>query len=844
MTKKLISLLLAVVLVLGSGWPAAFALKEKSRLVRVAYPIQPGLTTVDENGNYSGFSYEYLEEVAQYTGWDYEFVQVPGDDLNDSLTTLMEMVKNGEVDLMSGMLYSESTAEDYDFASHSYGASETVFQVPYDSPQDVVINSQIYQTLRIATIARSGSRIIKESDDYCKMNLVEPEYIYVDSTEEQQEAVRDGRADVLLNTSVNYIGGVRTVARFAQKPFYFVTAKDSNIEMMEELNSAILSIDQTDPYFSSTLYEKYFSPPNDVLLLSDAEKKYIEEAGVIRVGVLTGKPPYQYVGDDGSLQGIAVDLLDYISKETGLKFKLVRQDSPEQLYAAGQAGEIDMVAGMTYDYTLAREQNLSLSRPYLSSQYLIMMNESTNEDSIQGKRLALVSTTAYHGETLGVVSKYDTVSACIDAVKRGDADYTYVDSYTAQYYINLPEYKNMRLAPQTHDAQRVCFGVVKPGRLELLSTLNKAVVTLPEEDIQAIINRNTIKTQPFSLSYLIRENPLDAILALGVIFLFVIAILLMVLRQRSRANKQISLELKKHFRIYALVNEYFFEYNYRKKNLLVTIPQENGSGRTELIQYDYSKPTKDPLMEPWRQAFLDTIQSQNQSDRVCEVELLCTDGQYHWLRIALETIYDEETPVYAVGKINIIDEEKREKDTLLRKAQLDSLTHLYNAEACRENVIAGLSRLGPGEHGALMLVDIDHFKSINDTYGHLRGDQVLARLAKLLRECFPLDNVVGRPGGDEFLVYIGAGMDAEALEQKCRNLCGRAHEIPLESNDVLTISAGAALSACGDDYPSLYELADQALYLAKERGRDQYHISARPGPGMESGQPSESGQQV
>ena len=62
------------------------------QVVRVGYPIQLGMTEVDEQGNYSGYTYEYLEEIAQYTGWDYEFVQVEGD-LNESLVTLMDMLE-------------------------------------------------------------------------------------------------------------------------------------------------------------------------------------------------------------------------------------------------------------------------------------------------------------------------------------------------------------------------------------------------------------------------------------------------------------------------------------------------------------------------------------------------------------------------------------------------------------------------------------------------------------------------------------------------------------------------------------------------------------------------------
>lgn len=264
------------------------AMDTAARVVRVAYPVQAGLTDFDEYGNYTGYTYEYLEEVAQYTGWEYEFVEVPGE-IDESLSALLEMLQNGEVDLMGAMVYSESLGELYDYASHSYGVSETLLQVPYETVQEAEINSQVYQVLRVAAIGQ-GTRLIREFEDYCVMNLIEPQYVYCETSEEQVQAVREGRADVLLNSGMNYIEGMRTVAKFSPKPFYFATTKGNSSGLIEELNAAIVSIEQADPSFSTNLYEKYFSPPNEKLFLTGKEKNYIENAGKIKVGVLKNQP--------------------------------------------------------------------------------------------------------------------------------------------------------------------------------------------------------------------------------------------------------------------------------------------------------------------------------------------------------------------------------------------------------------------------------------------------------------------------------------------------------------------------------------------------------------------------
>ena len=179
------------------------------QVIRVGYPIQLGMTEVDEQGNYSGYTYEYLEEIAQYTGWDYEFVQVEGD-LNESLVTLMDMLEKGEIDLMGGMLYSREMEQLYDYSSNSYGIVYTVFQVLYDDT-DYVNDSQVEKTLRVAMYGQSRKHK-EEMEDYCRMNLQIPQIVPCTTIEEHLRALQEGRADVMLNTSMNYIEGLRTAA--------------------------------------------------------------------------------------------------------------------------------------------------------------------------------------------------------------------------------------------------------------------------------------------------------------------------------------------------------------------------------------------------------------------------------------------------------------------------------------------------------------------------------------------------------------------------------------------------------------------------------------------------------
>ena len=740
--------------------------------------------------------------------------------LDESLTVLMDMVQAGQVDLMGAMLYSESLGEVYDYSSHSYGVVETVLQVPYDDEQAPVINSQVLQELRIAVLTTTGSRI-SELEDYCGMNLIVPSYVLCGSDAEQIQAIRDGRADMMLNTSLNYVEGVRTVARFSPKPFYFITTKGANTGLLDELNSAAISIEQSDPVFTNNLMEKYFSPPATELTLSKSEQDYIAAAGTLRVGVLTDQPPFQYVGDDGVLDGISVDLLDHISEKTGLRFQMVLADGTEALYERVRTGQVQLVAGMPYDYDLARERHLSMTRPYVSSQYLLMMDAGISEDSLQGKRLALTNASVYNGQYLGSVEQYGTTSACIQAVADGKADYTYVDAYTAQYFANMPRYRSLKLVPQTYEPRKICFGVVKPVQRELLSILNKTVSSMSEVEQQGIINQNTIRSQSLTLWDLVAEYPAQTVLSIVVFAAGVIAVLIYFLRQRDAMSRRSALELQKRYRVYNLLGEHFFEYNHQTKHLMVSIPATTGTAEEHTIQFDLSRPGLSPEEGQRSKAFLDALTSQQTGVR--EVYLSCIDGAYHWLRLAMDTVFDGGAPIYTLGKLNVIDDERRERESLLAKAQLDSLTHIYNAESCRLRSQEELSQMKEGELGALLLLDVDHFKEINDTYGHFTGDEALRRLSAILGALFRRDDVAGRLGGDEFMVYMDQAPDRAAVKKRCEALIRRVREVEADGCRV-TISVGAALTAGGEDYESLYRRADEALYRAKESGRNGYHI--------------------
>ncbi|MCQ4637923.1 transporter substrate-binding domain-containing protein [Anaerovorax odorimutans] len=808
----LILIILSAVLLLSQG-TAVFAVQEKNdnKVIRVAFPIQEGLTEKDEHGHYKGYTYEYLEEISQYTGWTYEFVEVGGTQ-DEQIVILMDMLRKGEIDLMGGMVYSGEAEKLYDYIGYRYGTVETVLQSLPEKTQELMVDSSVVQTMRIAVIKTSKVRI-RELEDYCKRTMIKPIYVYCEDMEEQIQALRSGRADAMLNTGLTAISGVKTVARFAPRPFYFAVTKGDPQELSKDMNQALAWIDEMDPQFSSSLYEKYFSQNKEKLTLTAEEKDYIENAPAVKTAILDCQPPYQYE-ESGEMKGISVDLLEEISQKTGLEFQLKKCSTPDAMLQMLREGEADMAAGMVYDYQQAREQSVSMTRAYASSPYILIANEKVSPSSLEGKKLALPKLNHYEGDSVGKRVYYATADQCIRAVSGGKADYTYVDSYIAQYYINQPQFYNLKMMPQVYEPKEVCFGVVKGSDPRLLSILNKAITNMSEEETQAIIYQNILQKQDFSISTFIQEHPLPV----AAILICVIGLLLLALYQRSSMNRRTALELKKHLRIYELLNDYFFEYDYRTDKLMVTRPSGDERNPSELLTFDLSRPSESTGME-----FRELMRSREEGIR--EIQVNCPDGEKHWLRIGRENVCDESgKPVYSIGRIRIIDEEKEERERLIAQAQKDGLTRILNARASRKSITEELDRMRENQNGAFLLIDIDHFKTINDTYGHLEGDRTLSQIAGLLRDSFRKDDIVGRPGGDEFLVYMKEIKGKADLIQKCETLCARIREIALDETCHVTVSIGAAVSYPGEKYDDVYLRADKALYLSKNRGRDQFEI--------------------
>lgn len=210
--------------------------------------------------------------------------------------------------------------------------------------------------------------------------------------------------------------------------------------------------------------------------------------------------------------------------------------------------------------------------------------------------------------------------------------------------------------------------------------------------------------------------------------------------------------------------------------------------------------------------------------------LLVSEGPWRWDQFNCSVIRDSTgAPLRAVGMIKDITEERLSKLHLEEQARRDGLTRLLNQTAVRDAIQSYLAKYSQHQQPcALLMLDLDHFKELNDSKGHLYGNDVLIRTARILEETVGPDSIIGRSGGDEFLVLAKnvAPQDAGRLAD---TIVGRVNALSAEQQIPISCSVGIA-GPMGEEegFTRLFERADRALYRAKANGRNCWALG-RPG---------------
>jgi diguanylate cyclase len=188
----------------------------------------------------------------------------------------------------------------------------------------------------------------------------------------------------------------------------------------------------------------------------------------------------------------------------------------------------------------------------------------------------------------------------------------------------------------------------------------------------------------------------------------------------------------------------------------------------------------------------------------------------------LTDVYTERASIMRKAREQLLEKRMLVNDLEKYKSEsrTDGLTQVLNRTAFMKVLPAYLSKAEEmGVHFSLIMLDIDHFKRVNDTYGHQAGDLVLVTLGELLRARLRRDDIVGRYGGEEFIVIISqaTGEQVRRIAEKLRKSVAEHHFADMPS---ITISLGVTSYRPGDTAEEMIRRSDQAMYASKHAGRN------------------------
>ena len=475
------------------------AQEASEKVIRVGFPIQPGMSYIDENGNYAGYMVDYLNQLILFTDWEIEYVQAEGD-LNTQLSTLLQMLEDGEIDMMGTMNRNAALEEMYLYPNYSYGSTHTVLAVRDDSSYISEDFSQ-WDGMTVASYPGLSNRM-QLLEQYAQINGFTYQVVNYDTYDQVIDAVYNGEVDAVTQADISLPEGWRSIGRFSPSPYYFALAPQRE-DLLPELNNALDIMTTSYKNLPDELYERYFLDA-DVFRLSKEEEEYIQSLGSLRVLFFAGNAPFQYM-HDGQLTGFAVDYFSSFAENVGLEYQIVVEDDLEDAIELVQNGQVDLIACIATDSPLAYEDGIRLSLPYFSSYAILTYSE---------KRDA----------TDQCVLNFDmnTEEALEDILSEHCS--AWIDGYSLNYYLRKKTVYD-QIVTDWADTRDFSYAVAVantiPNSNMMVSLLNQYASSIHSEDIQAHLSTYLLDRVEYTpIEWLLANRA--AIIVIFVSILFVI----------------------------------------------------------------------------------------------------------------------------------------------------------------------------------------------------------------------------------------------------------------------------------------------------------------------------------
>jgi signal transduction histidine kinase/CheY-like chemotaxis protein/ABC-type amino acid transport substrate-binding protein len=528
-TWRSICAMLCLLLLLSALFPVKAAAETvPAKVVRVG-SFEDTFNYVNEKGIRKGYGYELLQTLSGYTGWQLEYVTCDWSDC-------FEKLKNGEIDIMGDISYTEDRTEEMLFSDEPMGEEKDYLYADL-SREDITASD--FKTLngkKIGVLMGTEPEVMLT--EWEEKYDLKTQHVNIANNEDAKQKLANHEIDCFVSMEESFWTelGISTITRVGSSDIYYAINKD-RADIKEELDNAMRALEDADPFYTADLYKRYFSMDYTPILTGE-EKAWLKKHGAIRMGFLTGDSGVSvYDPSTGELTGTITDYIRFAKDCLGnqeLEFQMVGYDSQKAELDALKSGEIDMVFHFDQSPNLAEEYRVACTNTTWTSNMMAVTNKEHFNET-QANRVAVpqnkISLTRYlavyypQWEIVDCAAQEDAARL----VKDGQADCFVTGVSSQENYSKKYDFYSVPLP----NPAKSCFAV-NSGNAILLSILNKTIKAMPANMLTASLAMYKSAARKVTLGEFIRD---DFFMVLLVSSIFVAVILLAILKLLQKARK-------------------------------------------------------------------------------------------------------------------------------------------------------------------------------------------------------------------------------------------------------------------------------------------------------------------
>lgn len=566
---------------------------------------------------------------------------------------------------------------------------------------------------------------------------------------------------------------------------------------------------------------------NYTVKFSRTEQDYIRGKHGISVGYLVNRAPFQYQerNELGVTQfcGLSSVICKTIQDNTQLYFEYKAYMDTQSMIEDLQAGKIDLIAGI--ESTNGYAADIKLSKDYLELSNIILKSDAVDienlEGSIQGYLHGEKNTIHVAGETQSI--SFDTYPELLGSVNSNQVDFSVLNYYSANYYLKAGNYSDVTLIPLTQKS-RYCLGFSKDVDTRLISICNKCIYSIPEESMEmSLMQYMDFDQRKVTLKRYIEENPISASIFCMLLLIFILGVVFLIRYEKERSKRKHEIDTKRYEILSQLTDEYVFEYEYKSDNIHFDQKFNERFGFGENIRLSDCNHV-DAALEQFLMQFIKSKEQDATNTSPFELTDKNQDTQWYCMR-AYRIMGNKNQPEHVIGKLVNVQQTVEERKKIQDRANRDALTTLYNRIGFDKQVAERMQSCPHNVSMVYAVLDLDNFKAVNDTLGHLGGDEALKYLGNRLLEISSDNIITARFGGDEFVICM-FGVLKEEADEVLKNLVSAMNtELTFEGNKHhISISLGGVYAEKITPVEQLFSEADKALYDVKSAGKNNYQL--------------------